>query len=169
MRAAGHAPRLDPARGLDHGTWTPLKLMYPAADIPVVQLSVDPRRDARWHHALGRALAPLRDEGVLIIGSGALTHDRRAFFHPDATDGPTAAQRAESFASWMRDTIESGRVDDVIDWAVQAPAALRNHPTPEHILPLFVPLGAGGPSRRRIHQSMDHDVLAKDAYAFASA
>ncbi|TPW07232.1 MAG: extradiol ring-cleavage dioxygenase III subunit B [Alphaproteobacteria bacterium] len=68
----------------------------------------------------------------------------------------------------MADAIETGRVDDVLEWETRAPAALQNHPTPEHVLPLFVAMGAGGPSRRRIHRSMDHGVLSMDAYAFAS-
>lgn len=166
---AGFAPRVDPVRGFDHGTWTPLKLMFPDADIPVVQLSVDPRQDARWHYALGQALAPLRDEGVLIIGSGALTHDLRAFFHRAAPGGPDPRVYAKAFAAWMVEAVEQGRIDDVLDWRAKAPEALRNHPTPEHILPLFVALGAGGPRRTRLHHSMDHDVLAMDAYAFGSA
>lgn len=166
---AGFSPHVDPLRGFDHGTWTPLKLMYPNADIPVVQLSVAPHRDARWHYALGQALAPLRDEGVLIVGSGALTHDLRAFFGRHAPGARSAQDDAEAFAAWMTETIEAGRVDDVLDWDRRAPAALNNHPTPEHVLPLFVAMGAGGPSRRRIHRSMDHGILSMDAYAFASA
>jgi 4,5-DOPA dioxygenase extradiol len=169
LRRAGFSPHIDPSRGFDHGTWTPLKLMYPAADIPVVQLAVSPRRDARWHFALGEALAPLRDDGVLIVGSGALTHDLSAFFGRRPPGGPSPQAYAEAFAAWMADTIESGRIDEALDWETRAPEALRNHPTPEHILPLFVAMGAGGPSRRRIHRSMDHGVLSMDAYAFASA
>lgn len=169
IRAAGFPAQIDPARGFDHGTWTPLKLMYPDADIPVVQLSVDPRRDARWHYALGQALAPLRDEGVLIVGSGALTHDLRAFFNRAPPGGPSARDYGRAFAAWMAETVEAGDIDAVLSWETRAPEALRNHPTPEHILPLFVALGAGGPDRRRLHHSMDHDVLAMDAYGFASA
>jgi 4,5-DOPA dioxygenase extradiol len=169
LRGAGFTPRIDPSRGLDHGTWTPLKLLYPSADIPVVQLSVSPERDARWHFALGKALAPLRDEGVLVIGSGALTHDLSAFFGRRPPGGPSPQAYAAAFAAWMAETIEAGRVDEVLAWNTHAPEALRNHPTPEHILPLFVAMGAGGPMRRRIHQSMDHGVLSMDAYAFASA
>lgn len=168
LREAGFAPRIDATRGFDHGTWTPLRLLYPDADIPVVQLSVNPRRDARWHFQLGEALAPLRDDGVLIIGSGSLTHDLSAFFGRRPPGGPSPRDYAAAFASWMAEKIEGGRIDDVLDWETGAPEALRNHPTPEHILPLFVALGAGGTQRRRIHQSMEHDVLSMDAYAFAS-
>ncbi len=168
LRAAGFAPRFDGSRGFDHGTWTPLRLMYPAADIPVVQLSVAPRRDAHWHFALGQALAPLREEDVLIIGSGALTHDLRAFFGRSPQAGASPQASAEAFATWMAQGIEAGRIDEVLAWETQAPEALRNHPTPEHILPLFVAMGAGGPVRRRIHRSMDHGVLSMDAYAFAT-
>lgn len=168
LQAAGFAPRIDDSRGFDHGTWTPLKLLYPDADIPVVQLSVSPQRDARWHFQLGEALSPLRDEGVLIIGSGSLTHDLSAFFGGSPPGGPSPKAYAAAFAAWMAEKIGSDRIDDVLDWEVGAPEALRNHPTPEHILPLFVAHGAGGPHRRRIHQAMDHDVLSMDAYAFAS-
>lgn len=167
LQQAGFAPRIDATRGFDHGTWTPLKLLYPDADIPVVQLSVDPRRDARWHFQLGEALAPLRDEDVLIIGSGSLTHDLYAFFGRRAPGGPSPKDYAAAFAAWMAERIESGRIEEVLDWDVGAPDALRNHPTPEHILPLFVALGAGGPARRRVHEAMDHDILSMDAYAFA--
>lgn len=168
LRAAGFAARLDEVRGFDHGTWTPLRLMYPDADIPVVQLSVDPHRDARWHYALGQALKPLREGGVLIVGSGALTHDLRAFFNRRTPGGPSPEVYGAAFAAWMAESIEAGRIDDVLAWETRAPEALRNHPTPEHILPLFVALGAGGDKRKRIHESMDHGVLSMDAYAFAS-
>lgn len=168
LQQAGFAPRTDAARGFDHGAWTPLKLLFPEADIPVVQLSVDPRRDAHWHFTLGEALAPLREEGVLIIGSGSLTHDLSAFFGRRPPGGPSPKDYAAAFAAWMAEKIESGRIEDVLDWEVGAPEALRNHPTPEHILPLFVALGAGGPQRRRVHEGMDHDVLSMDAYAFGA-
>jgi 4,5-DOPA dioxygenase extradiol len=165
---AGFAPQLDAHRGLDHGAWTPLKLMYPDADIPVVQMSVDPTQDAAWHVRVGQALAPLRDENVLIVGSGAMTHNLRDFFGrrraPDDAPEPYAA----AFVDWARDAIEHGRTDDLIHWQTRAPFALKNHPTPEHVLPLFVALGAGGAAAgQRVHGSFSHGILAMDAYAFA--
>lgn len=166
LETAGFAPRFDAARGLDHGTWTPLKLMYPAADIPVVQISVDPTRDAAWHADVGAALAPLRDENVLIVGSGSLTHNLHDFFgNRRAIDDAPEAYAAD-FAAWARDAIEAGRRDDLIHWQTRAPFALKNHPTPEHFLPLFVALGAGAGGGRRVHGSFSYGILAMDAYAF---
>lgn len=168
LRDAGLAPRLHPTRGFDHGTWTPLMLMYPDATIPVVQLSVDPARDAAWHVSVGEALAPLRDDNVLIVGSGSFTHDLGAFFRgpPRAEDAAPEPYVAE-FAAWARAAIEDGRTEDLIHWTDRGPHALRNHPTPEHFLPLFVALGAARRARgARVHGSFSHGVLAMDAFVF---
>ena len=167
LSAAGFAPRFDAQRGFDHGTWTPLMLMVPDADIPVVQLSVDPRRDAAWHFAVGEALAPLRDDNVLILGSGSLTHDLRAFFTNPLPESAPPEPYVSAFADWAHAALENGRTEDLIDWVSRAPHALRNHPTPEHFLPLFVALGAGGRGVgvKRIHASYSHGILAMDAYA----
>lgn len=169
LSGAGFAPRFDAARGYDHGTWTPLMLMYPEADIPVVQLSVDSRRNAAWHFAVGEALAPLRDENVLIVGSGSLTHDLRGFFVNPLPEAASPVDYARAFADWTHDAVTQGRTEDLLDWTARAPFALRNHPTPEHFLPLFVALGAGGRHQpaKRIHASYSHGVLAMDAYATA--
>jgi 4,5-DOPA dioxygenase extradiol len=169
LGAAGFAPRLDAARGFDHGTWTPLMLMYPGADIPVVQVSVDSRRDGAWHFAVGEALAPLRDENVLILGSGSMTHNLRAFFTKPLPEAAPPEPWVSAFADWVHDALEDGRTEDLLDWTNRAPHALANHPTPEHFLPLFVALGAGGrdASAKRIHASYSHGVLAMDAYATA--
>jgi 4,5-DOPA dioxygenase extradiol len=169
LAQAGFAPRLDPRRGLDHGTWTPLMLMLPEATTPVVQLSVDPSRDAAWHYRVGQALSPLRDENVLILGSGSLTHNLQDFFRgrPRTADEAPEAYVA-AFAAWAQAALEAGDVASVLNWTSAAPHALRNHPTPEHLLPLFVALGAGGGARAtRVHGSFSYGVLAMDAYAFA--
>lgn len=165
---AGFAPRLDAARGIDHGAWTPLMLMAPAADIPVVQLSVDSRRDAGWHFAVGKALAPLRDENVLILGSGSLTHNLHDFFGKARAPDDAPEPYAEAFAAWVQEAVAAGDIDALLDWERRAPFARRNHPTPEHFLPLFVALGAGaGGLGRRLHGSFSHGILAMDAYSFA--
>jgi 4,5-DOPA dioxygenase extradiol len=152
-------------RGFDHGTWVPLKLMYPAADIPVVQLSVEPLKDGAHHLALGRALAPLRDEGVLIVGSGSLTHNLFAM-----TRGARAASApgwVTDFVDWVHARAGAGEAEALADWT-RAPYAKENHPTPEHYLPLPFAAGAGGPGAkgRRLHHSIDMGVLAMDVYAF---
>ncbi|WP_175578853.1 DODA-type extradiol aromatic ring-opening family dioxygenase [Croceibacterium ferulae] len=157
-------------RGLDHGAWVPLRLIYPDADIPVIQLSVQPDMGPEHHLRLGEALAPLREQGVLIVGSGSFTHDLSSFRqYRDALNAP-APDWVDEFARWMSDAIEQGRTDDLVDYRRLAPHAARNHPTEEHLLPLFVALGAGGTGQaKHLHQSTTHGVLRMDAFAFGAA
>jgi 4,5-DOPA dioxygenase extradiol len=162
---AGFAPRLDPARGLDHGVWTPLKLIYPDADIPVVSLSVDPNQSPDWHYRLGQALKPLRADNVMIVGSGSATHNLSEYFRPHEAGTP---EWVTAFEQWLWRAIEANRVEDLLAYRQRAPHGARNHPTEEHILPLFVALGAGdGAGAQRLHQSYDR-VLAMDAFAFGA-
>ncbi len=128
----------DSERGLDHGAWVPLIPMYPEADVPVLQLSL-PRLDPRTLLELGRALAPLRDEGVLIVGSGFLTHNLRAFV--SRADQPTPAWAAE-FDAWTAQALRRRDVDALLDYRAQAPGVRQSLPTHEHYVPLFVTLGA---------------------------
>ncbi len=127
-------------RGLDHGAYVPLVEMFPAADVPVVQLSM-PTLDPQRLFDLGRTLAPLRDEGTLILGSGFTTHNLR-WFHPGegADVAPPAASR--EFDHWAAETLAAGDVDGVLDFLAKAPAAREAHPRTEHWAPLFVSLGA---------------------------
>jgi len=158
----------DPERGLDHGAWVPLSLIYPEADIPVVQLSIASGASPEWHHALGQALAPLRDDGVLIVGSGSITHNLRAYFTTrPAIDAPAPAWVSD-FTDWIADRMAAGAVDDILHAIERAPHGRDNHPTPDHILPLFVAMGAGGDPLRaaRLHASSTYAVLAMDVYAF---
>ncbi|MCW2309466.1 DODA-type extradiol aromatic ring-opening family dioxygenase [Rhodobium gokarnense] len=159
-------------RGYDHGTWVPLKLLFPDADVPVVQLSVQPYEDPAHHLAMGRALAPLADEDVLVVGTGALTHNlREAFRHGRDDLGGPAHDWVKGFADWFADRLAAGAVDDLLDYREKAPFALQNHPTDEHLLPIFVALGAAGPDviGRRIHSSAQYGALAMDCFAFGTA
>lgn len=154
-------------RGFDHGTWVPLRLLYPEADIPVVQLSVQPRSGPAHHLAVGRALAPLRREGVLIIGSGALTHNLHEMFGRGYALDAAAPRWVRDFGEWMREAIEEGRADEVLDYRRRAPFGAENHPTEEHLLPLFVAMGAAGGARgEQVHSSAQYGVIMMDAYRF---
>lgn len=140
LAGAGETLHQDPSRGLDHGAYVPLKEMYPDADVPVVQLSM-PTLDPHRLFELGRRLAPLRDENVLIVGSGFTTHNL-GWFDPSA--GPDAAPPAPSseFDHWAAETVAAGDVDSVLDFLAKAPAAREAHPRTEHWAPLYVALGA---------------------------
>lgn len=164
---AGLAPRRDAGDLIDHGAWAPLSLLFPDADIPVVTVSIDPRRDSRWHARIGRALVPLRERNVLLIGSGSISHNLRAVFAPGS--GGDAAW-VEGFTAWLEDAIRRGDGEALLDAMAEAPDAARNHPTDEHLLPLFFAWGAGGGAAgRRLHHSYTWNVLAMDAYAFGEA
>nr|WP_315426795.1 class III extradiol ring-cleavage dioxygenase [uncultured Albidiferax sp.] len=137
IAAAGLPARLDPQRGFDHGTFSPLVVMYPQADVPVLQLSLKTGLDPAIHLALGRALAPLRNEGVLIVGSGLSYHNLRMF-------GPAARAPSKAFDDWLQDTVAAApaeREARLLDWA-SAPSARLAHPREEHLIPLMVAVGA---------------------------
>ena len=138
-------------------------LAYPDAHIPVVQLSIQTALGPGHHYNLGRALEPLTREDVLIMGSGSFTHDLSSF--RSATEEP---EWVRSFAQWMNEAILEDRVGDLLAYRRLAPGAERNHPTEEHLLPLFVALGAAGenPRAEHMHSSVSHGVLRMDAYRF---
>lgn len=160
---AGFAPIREESDLLDHGGWVPLSLLFPEADIPLVAISIDPRRDSRWHEAIGRALAPLRERNVLLIGSGSISHNLRAVF----TARPGAARAwIEGFTDWLEEAISAGDRERLLAAMAAAPEAGRNHPTDEHLLPLFFAAGAGGAQGTRLHHSYTWELLAMDAYAF---
>lgn len=167
LESAGFAPHADTRRGIDHGAWVPLALMYPEADVPVVQLSVQPHLGAAHHQALGQALRLLREEGVLILASGSLTHNLREAFR--WTPGAATPTQVSAFSTWVADTLAGPHPDTLLDYAQRAPDAHWNHPTPEHFLPLLTAWGAGTPgvAPRRVHASVTLGVLAMDAYVFA--
>mgnify|MGYP001813883348 FL=1 len=166
LEAAGVPVASTATRGLDHGAWIPLSLMYPAADVPVVQLSLDPRRDAAYHFDLGRHLGRLRHDGVLIMGSGGVTHNLRELDWRDA--GIAVPEWAASFNEWVAEAIAGGRIDDLIAYRERGPHAARNHPTEEHFFPLLSALGAaaGDERRERLHHSYTMGALSMDVYQF---
>jgi 4,5-DOPA dioxygenase extradiol len=162
---AGLSCRSDSRRGLDHGAWVPLLLAYPAHDIPVVQLSVQPRLGPGHHLQLGQALALLRHENILIIASGSFTHNLREL---DWSGDGAEPEWVGSFADWFDLALREGRRCDLLTYRTRAPEAVRNHPTEEHLLPLFVALGAAGDAAQatRLHHSSTFGALRMDAYAF---
>jgi 4,5-DOPA dioxygenase extradiol len=166
LDAHGIAAGRSAERGLDHGAWVPLSLMYPDADVPVAQLSIVHGASPAEHERLGRALAALRSEGVLLVGSGSLTHNLYEF-RGQGIDAPVPHWVSE-FEGWMKARLEASDRAALLDYRRAAPFAAQNHPSEEHLLPLFVAMGAAGPDARatQLHASFEHGVLAMDAYAF---
>ncbi len=154
---------IDPVRGLDHGAWVPLLLMWPGHDIPVVQLSIQSRLGPGHHVQLGKALQALREENVLILASGSFTHNLRALQR-----GGAEPDWVKRFADWMHEAIMAKRTCDFVSYRRLAPFAVEAHPTDEHLLPLFVAIGAAGSfaAPSRIHQSTDLGTLRMDSYRF---
>lgn len=157
---------IHPSRGLDHGAWVPLKVMYPAADIPVLQLSL-PTSDPASLIALGQRLRPLRDQGVLIVGSGFLTHGLP--FLTEWRIDATPPGWSVDFDLWAADAIARGDIDALADFRHQAPGMPYAHPTVEHFTPLFVALGAASAPDGPVDTVIDGYFmgLAKRSFAFA--
>jgi 4,5-DOPA dioxygenase extradiol len=156
--------------GLDHGIWTALRYIYPAADVPVVPLAFVTSAPPASQFALGEALAALRDDGVLVLGTGSITHNLQRVFARGLhtpSEGPEAADSA-AFREWMRERSAARDWDALFDYRRQAPYAREMHPTDEHLLPFYVAAGAGGRDATpvRLHGSATHGVLGMDAYAF---
>jgi 4,5-DOPA dioxygenase extradiol len=154
---------LDTQRGLDHGAWMPLLLALPDARIPVIQLSIQPHRDARHHFEVGKRLKDLREQGVVIVGSGNVTHNLRAAISGHYREPP---QQVLQFSEWLQKAVVARDDAELLDWVSRAPDAIWNHPTPDHLLPLFVVMGASADSKaaRQLHTSIDYGVLSMDAY-----
>ncbi len=172
LAAAGMSARLAPERGLDHGAWIPASLMFPRADVPVLQVSIDTARSPEQHFALGRALRSLRDDSILVVGSGGATHNLALYAHARGRDDASAPPEwVEAFNEWTAGAIAARRFDDLFRYSERAPFAAQNHPTAEHFLPLFVTLGAAYDDEPgvRIHSSYDRGLLSLDAYAFGLA
>ena len=168
LQQADIPAQMDDTRGLDHGAWVPLSFLFPEADIPVAQVSLQPERNPAWHIALGRALRPLREQGVLIIGSGSITHNLRAIFkHPQDEPAP---DWVTEFCGWIAEKITAGDLQALAEYRTRAPHAVQNHPTDEHLLPLFVALGAASKIESAVHLNrvMTYGLLAMDAWLFDS-
>ena len=166
LKAAGIAAGVNGCRGLDHGAWVPLKWMYADADVPVVQISLQPERGTAHHVELGRALAPLADDGVLIVGSGHATHNLRDWMMNPGRREPL--RYAQEFAGWLHERLAAGDTDALIAYRDRAPEAARAHPTEEHFLPLLVAWGAAGEGARaeRMSTGIDGGALVNDSYKF---
>ena len=156
--------------GLDHGIWTALKYVYPGADVPVLPLGWSPHAKPVELFALGRALAPLAEEGVLILGTGSITHNLRrvAMAGMHRQSAPPEAPDSAAFRRWFAERSAARDWPALFDYRAQAPHAAEMHPSDEHLLPWYIAAGAGGPDAapRRLHASATHGVLGMDTYAF---
>lgn len=166
LKQKGIAAGIDGCRGLDHGAWSPLLWMYPDADIPVLQLSVQTALGPAHHLRIGRAMAPLADRGVLIIASGHTTHNLRDWMMN--RERPEPLGYVEAFSGWLNDKLQAHATDALVDYRERAPEAARAHPTEEHFLPLFVALGAAGEhaTPEPLLRAYDGSALSMDSYLF---
>ena len=174
LAGAGIAAQTTPDGGLDHGIWTALRYLYPDSDIPVLPLAWVPTLAPAAQFALGLALAPLAGEGVLVIGSGSITHNLGRVFAAglhSAADQPEIAESA-AFRGWVHERSTTRDWDALFDYRAQAPHAQDMHPSDEHLLPWYIAAGAGGGREHaplRLHASVTHGALGMDAYAFGPA
>jgi 4,5-DOPA dioxygenase extradiol len=168
LHDAGIASSTNGCRGIDHGAWVPLRWMYPAIDVPVVQLSVQPGLGTPHHLQMGRALQALAEREVLVIGSGHVTHNLRDWMTSQGALQPLSYVTA--FSSWLEGNLARDDEEALLHYREQAPEATRAHPTEEHFLPLYVALGAAGTnvSSQRIYAGMEGAALSMDAYRFDS-
>lgn len=162
LERSGFSVTLDQERGLDHGAWVPLMLIYPTAEIPVIQVSL-PMGTLRESAKLGEALAPFREQGVLIIGSGGSEHNLRAMNREERTD-----VWAKKFEHWLQQHVEGAHFDRVVNPKQFTPLFEQAHPTPEHFAPLVVAWAAGGKSKpgKRFHQSFMYGNIGMAMYEF---
>jgi 4,5-DOPA dioxygenase extradiol len=152
--------KINSSRGIDHGTWVPLKLIYPNAEIPVVQISIQSNKDENYHYQIGQTLSQLSQKNILIIGSGSITHNLQHI--SNSTEIPNWVQdfNDEIFAK-----LTAGDVLSLLKWK-NFPYALQNHPTAEHFIPLLIAIGAAKKKfkAQRLHHSFDYNVLSMDSY-----
>lgn len=169
LKAAGVAAEGDAQRPLDHGAWVPLMHLFPKADVPVVQVALPLPGSAQQVWAMGRALRPLRDEGVLIMGSGSMTHNLAEFFGTQPALNAPAAGYVHAFSRWVESALVRGDRAALMDCLAQAPGARRAHPTDDHFLPLLFALGAASDLPRVDYLSREvmYGLLAMDAMAMS--
>jgi 4,5-DOPA dioxygenase extradiol len=165
LKSAGVTAGIDGCRGLDHGAWSPLLYMYPEADVPVVQISIQPALGPRHHVRLGEAVKPLTAQNVLVIGSGHMTHNLRDWGRGTKEPQPYARE----FQDWVKQKLEQKDIETLVDYRSRSPHGARAHPTDEHFLPLFFALGAASDKAKpeRVYDAIDSGVLAMDAYVFS--
>jgi 4,5-DOPA dioxygenase extradiol len=166
LRDNGLDAAVDPQRGLDHGAWVPLLRMFPDADVPVVQLSIQTHLGAEHHLRVGRALEPLTEEEVLIVASGHTTHNLRDWMMN--RQGGEPLPYAQAFATWLHDTLATRSTDALVAYRDTAPGATRAHPTEEHFLPIFIAIGAAGEgaTSEPLLRGFEGSALALDSYVF---
>ena len=164
LSQAGWAVGVDERRGLDHGAWVPLRHLLPNAGIPVFQVSMPMDLDTVSAFALGKALAPIRESGVMIVASGSMTHNLYEFRHSGAVEQDYAVE----FTHWIRQAVTSHNIEGLLDYRQRAPHAERAHPTEEHFLPLLVALGArsDGEATKIIDGGVTNGVLSMESYAW---
>ncbi|MGF1718462.1 dioxygenase [Vibrio kyushuensis] len=177
IREKGLSSNLDSQLGWDHGVWMPLNLMFPLADVPVVQVSISSALGPEVNYLLGQALAPLRNEGVMLIGSGGISHNLRELSSTRPT--PNREGKMKEFTSWIETKLSEGDHPSLLNYLDDAPYTLFNHPTQEHFLPLLAVLGStldetdssekvanSSDKVQRLHSGVQHEILAMDAYQF---
>lgn len=164
LSAGGWPASVNPDRGLDHGAWVPLMHLYPNHDVPVIQASMPSRLDAQSAFMYGRALAQLGKEGVLVVGSGSLTHNLFEFRQASESQ----AEYAGAFTAWIREAVQAGDEDKLLAALENAPHAARAHPTTEHFLPLLIALGAAPSALPAtiVPGGIVHGVLSMESYVF---
>ena len=166
LREQGFDADIDPSRGLDHGAWVPLLRMFPDADIPVVQLSIQTELGPGHHLRVGRALQPLAADDVLILASGHTTHNLRDWMMNRRGGEPLSY--AQEFSTWLHDALASREMEALVAYRERAPGAQRAHPTEEHFLPIFIAIGAAGEDAtpEPLLRAFEGSALAMDSYLF---
>jgi len=169
LKDAGIAAQLDINQGLDHGAWIPMLYMYPDKDIPIIQVSINSAMDAVFHFEIGRWLRALREEGVMFVGSGGISHNLREIFAP--RQDPQRVEKVNQFTQWVSEQLTAGNISNLLDYLEKAPHARFNHPTPDHYLPLPCILGTSYDDEigEVLHRAVDLEILALDAYGFGVA
>ncbi|MCO4858936.1 dioxygenase [Herbaspirillum sp. WGmk3] len=168
LRDGGLPANTDGGWGLDHGAWVPLRYLYPQADVPVIQLSLQSQQPPEYHYQVGRLLAPLAKEGILLIGSGSFTHNLRELRRNEIEGGD--APHTLEFLRWFLDRMQAGDLQALFGYRTTAPHAVRTHPSDEHLLSLFFAMGAADDWTQLVHldSGSTYHSLRMDAFAFGT-